>query len=92
MSNNHHEKFITKLLFGFTLIIGGIFVIVFAAFERTRQDDWYFWGLVASILICCGLYLLLSSFVHKMKSDLIKRQRSREQQKTRTADQKEVHE
>ena len=86
MSNSHEEKFITKLLVGFTLIIGGIFVIVYAAFERTRQDDWYFWGLVASVLICTGLYLLMSSFVHKMKSDFIKRQRLREQKKTFTAD------
>ena len=82
MSNNHQEKYITKLLVGFSFIIGAIFIIVFAAFERTRHDDWYFWGLVASILMCAGLYLLLSSFVHKMKSDLIKRQRLREQQKT----------
>jgi len=86
MSNSHEEKFITKLLVGFTLIIGGIFVIVYAAFERTRQDDWYFWGLVASVLICSGLYLLMSSFVHKMKSDFIKRQRLREQKKTFTVD------
>jgi uncharacterized membrane protein HdeD (DUF308 family) len=86
MSNGHQEKYISKLLFGFSLIIGSVFVIVFAAFERTRQDDWYFWGLVASVLMCFGLYLLLSAFVHKMKSDLIKRQRSREQQKTRTDD------
>lgn len=82
MSNNHQEKYITKLLVGFSFIIGAIFVIVFAAFERARKDDWYFWGLVASILMCAGLYLLLSSFVHKMKSDLIKKQRMREQQKT----------
>jgi len=86
MSNNHQEKYITKLLLGFTLIIGAIFLILYAAFERTRLDDWYFWGFVASTLICIGLYLLLSAFVHKMKSDMINRQKMREMQKTFTAD------
>jgi hypothetical protein len=86
MSNAHQEKYITKLLLGFTFVTAGIFIILYAAFERTRQDDWYFWGLVASVIICTGIYLLLSSFIHKMKSDLIKRQKQREQIKTYTPD------
>ncbi|HKB43502.1 MAG TPA: hypothetical protein VKC90_03905 [Chitinophagaceae bacterium] len=86
MSNNHQEKYITKLLFGFTFITAGILLILYAAFERTRQEDWYFWGIVASVLVNAGLYFLLTAFVHKVKSDLIKRQKMREQQKTFTAD------
>jgi uncharacterized membrane protein HdeD (DUF308 family) len=86
MSNNHQEKYITKLLFGFTFITAGILFILYAAFERTRQEDWYFWGIVASVLINAGLYFLLTAFVHKVKSDLIKKQKTREQQKTFTAD------
>jgi hypothetical protein len=86
MSSNHEEKYITKLLLGFTFVIGSIFVILFACFERTRQDDWYGWGIVASVLVCTGLYLLLSAFNHKMKSDMINRQKMREKQKTFTAD------
>jgi uncharacterized membrane protein HdeD (DUF308 family) len=82
MSNTHQEKYITKLLFGFAFTTAGILLILYAAFERTREEDWYFWGIVASILINAGLYFLLSAFVHKVKSDLIKRQKSREQQKT----------
>lgn len=86
MSNNHQERYISKLLFGFSLTTGGILVILYAAFERTRQEDWYFWGVVASILINSGFFMLLSAFVHKMKSDLINRQKLREQQKNFTAD------
>lgn len=86
MSNNHQEKFITKLLLGFAFTTGGIFVILYAAFERTHQEDWYFWGIVASLLINVGLFFLLTAFVHKIKSDFIKRQKQREQQKTFTAD------
>lgn len=81
---SHSDRFLTKLLFGFAAVIASVFVIVFACFERTKEDEWYGWGLVASTLLCTGLYLLLSAFVHKVKSDLIKRQKSREQQRPRT--------
>jgi uncharacterized membrane protein HdeD (DUF308 family) len=86
MSNDHQEKYITKLLFGFTFITAGILLILYAAFERTRQEDWYFWGVIASVLVNGGLYFLLTAFVHKVKSDLIRKQKSREQQKTFIAD------
>ncbi len=86
MSNTHQEKFITKLLSGFAFVTGGIFVILYAAFERTHDEDWYFWGIISSILINAGLYFLLNAFIHKVKSDFIKRQKQREQQKTFTPD------
>jgi uncharacterized membrane protein HdeD (DUF308 family) len=81
MSDKHLEKYITKLLLGFSFITCGILSVLYAAFERTHDDDWYFWGIVASLLINTGLYFLLRAFVHKVKSDLIKRQKIREQQK-----------
>lgn len=80
--SSHSDKFLTKLLFGFAAIIASIFLIVFACFERTKLDEWYGWGLVASTLFCVGIYLCLSAFVHKMKADFTRRQRSKEQQKT----------
>lgn len=82
MSNSHSEKFLTKLLFGFACVIGGIFFILFAAFDRAKYDDWYPWAIVASVLICVGLYLLLSAFVHKVKSDFIRRQADKEKQRS----------
>ena len=86
MSNSHQEKYISKLLFGFAFVIAGIMVILYAAFERTKNEDWYFWGIVVSALIIIGLVFLLNAFVHKVKSDLIKKQRSKEQHKTFAAD------
>ena len=84
---SHTDKFLTKLLFGFAAVIASVFIIVYACFERVKYDDWYGWGLVASVLLCSGLYLLLSAFVHKMKSDFSKRQRSKElQEKKYSAD------
>jgi uncharacterized membrane protein len=86
MSSRHQEKFLSKILFGFAFIIVGIFFILFASFERAKADDWYLWGIVASLLVCPGIYLIMSGFVHKVKSDFIRRQKQKEQQKTFTAD------
>ena len=82
---SHTDKFLTKLLFGFAAVIASVFIIVYACFERVKYDDWYGWGLVASVLLCSGLYLLLSAFVHKMKADFSKRQRSKELQEKKYA-------
>ena len=80
--SGHEEKYITKLLMGFGAIIAGVMTILFACFERTKEDDWYGWGLVASVFLCGGVYFLLNAFVHKVKADLIRRQKIRQQQKS----------
>ena len=86
MSNLHQDKYVSKLLIGFTFVILGVLTIMYAAFERTRTDDWYFWGIVATVAVNTGIILMGSAFVHKIKSDLIRRQKQREQQKTFTSD------
>jgi hypothetical protein len=78
---SHEEKYISKLLAGFGAVIAAVMAILYACFERTRQDDWYFWGVVASILFCLGFYFMLNAFVHKVKADMIRKQRSRQEQK-----------
>ena len=86
MSTAHQEKYLTKLLVGIAFITAGIFVMLYAAFEKGEKADWYFWGTLVAIAINAGVILIASAFVHKMKSDLIKKQKKREQQKTFTAD------
>ncbi len=83
---SHEDKYISKLLLGFGAVIAGVMSILYACFERTRQDDWYFWGVVASLLLCSGIYLMLNAFVHKIKADMIRRQKVREQQKGKVRD------
>jgi uncharacterized membrane protein HdeD (DUF308 family) len=78
----HEEKYISKLLLGFGLIIAGVMSILYACFERSKHDDWYVWGVVSSLLLGGGVYFMLSGFVHKVKADLIRRQKIRNQQKT----------
>jgi hypothetical protein len=81
MSNTHREKYITKLLVGVGITSAGIFLIFYACFTRTPKDDWYLWGLIAAIVVNTGLIVTGSAFVHKTKSDLMRRQKQREQQK-----------
>ncbi len=87
MSNNsHHEKYFSKLLVGFLSLIGCILIIFYSVFEKgATKGDWYFWAIVAAFLLCSGIYFSLSAFVHKVKSDFSKRQKSREQQRAATA-------
>jgi len=85
-SSSHQERYFTKLLLGFASVTCSIFLILYACFERTKDGDWYFWGIVASFLMCGGFFFLLTAFVHKIKSDFSKRQKVRDQQKTFTAD------
>jgi hypothetical protein len=80
--SNHSDKFLGKLLFGFAFVIGSIFFILFASFDRAKYDDWYPWAIVASVLMCCGLYFLMSAFVHKVKSYFIRRQKDKEKQRS----------
>jgi uncharacterized membrane protein HdeD (DUF308 family) len=86
MSNPHREKYISKLLIGIGLVTAGIFVILYASFEKGQKTDWYFWGIIAAVAVNSGILLMGSAFVHKVKSDLIRRQKLREQQKTFTSD------
>ena len=84
--SSHADKYLSKLLFGFGAVIASIFIIIYAAFERTKTGDWYFWGLVASVLMCIGLYLMLGAFVHKVKADFSRRQNLRKQQQASPSD------
>ena len=80
--SNHSDKFITKLLIGFGALIGSMLVVFYAIFESAHDSDWYFLATAAGILLCGGIYFCLSAFVHKIKSDFSKRQKSREAQRT----------
>jgi ABC-type nickel/cobalt efflux system permease component RcnA len=86
MSTGHGEKYFSKLLTGFGFVSGSVFLILYVCFEQPIKQDWYYWGILASVLFNIGLYLMVSAAVHKMKNDMIRRQKKSEQQKTFTSD------
>ena len=90
MSNSHQEKFITKLLIGVTFILVSVFLLFYTIYERSeksiKEDDWYWWAFGFASLLATGIILICSAYVHKVKSDLIRRQQQRMQQKAVTQD------
>ena len=84
MPDSHKDSYFLKLLIGFSSIIGSILLIFYANFELNRDSDWYFWAIVAGFMMCGGIYFSLQAFVHKVKSELSRRQKQKDQQKSVT--------
>ena len=84
MSNSSHkERYFTKLLVGFASLISSVLLSYFAIFEsEAEKGDWYFWAIVTAFLLCSGVFFCLDAFVHKIKSDLYKRQQQRDLQRS----------
>ncbi len=76
-TKRHAEKYLIKLITGSIILIGFVFLSFYAVVEKARQGDWYFWAIVAAVLLCAGIYFCLSAFVHKIKSDFNRRQKHR---------------
>ena len=66
---------------GFLMINAGILVIMYSANKRA-SDEWLLWGIVSAAIITSGLGILGNAYIHKVKSDLIRKQKPREQHST----------
>ena len=86
MPNTHREKYLTNLLAGFAAVTIGIFTILYACFEKVLVSDWYFWAIIASVMICIGLYFFSTAIVHRVKAELKRRQKTKDHQKDITVD------
>lgn len=77
MTNKHEKKFIINMLIGFILTTGGISAIIYASFTDEHKMDWIFWAAISAVAINAGLLFLGSSLIHKVKADLIRRQKQK---------------
>jgi len=78
MSNKHEKKFILNILIGLLFTSIGIFMILYVSLQKAQhQDDWIFWSAISAIIINTGLLFFGSGIVHKVKADLIRRQRQK---------------
>lgn len=78
MSNYHFEKWLYKTILGFILVAGGVFFLYYAIIHFYR-DNWLLFGLICSASVGIGVYLLSSAAVNKVKSDIIKKQKIKQQ-------------
>lgn len=78
MSNYHFRKWIFKTILGFLLITGGIFFMYYSLTHLYR-DNWLMYGVICSFGVGIGVFLLSGAAVNKVKSDMIKKQKQRQQ-------------
>lgn len=65
------------MLIGLIFTTAGVASIIYACFMKSQQQDWIFWSIVSTIAINSGLLFLCSGVVHKVKADLIRRQKQK---------------
>jgi uncharacterized membrane protein HdeD (DUF308 family) len=77
MNNKHEKKFFLYILAGLIFTTAGISAIIYACFYKAHQQDWIFWSVTSAVAINAGLLFIASSVVHKVKADLIRRQKQK---------------
>lgn len=50
--------------------------------NKRASDEWLIWGVISASVITSGLGILGNAFIHKVKSDLMKKQRERDHHST----------
>lgn len=79
MANSHYEKWIFKIPIGFILIAGGIFFMYYSLTIPKVGEDWVKFGLISGVSVATGVVILSTASINKMKSDLIKKQKIKQQ-------------
>ena len=82
MANKHESKIFPNFLLGIVLVSTGVLLIIYDIKSRLPEFNKYIIGFGIVLLINAGLYFWGSAFIHKVKSDLIKRQRSHKEKET----------
>ncbi len=80
MSNKHEKKFFINTLIGLLFTTASAFVILYICFHKTQQQDWIFWAVITAIGMNTGFLFIGSAVVHKVKADLIRRQKQKTRQ------------
>ena len=78
MGNYHFERWIYKTVTGFILVAGGVFFMYYSL-SHFMRDEWILYGAICSSAVGIGTYLLSSGAVNKVKADLIKKQKIKQQ-------------
>ena len=81
MPNNHRQKYISRLLIGLALFNVGTLIVFYMFFFKPSQEQLLLFGAAALILLNVGLLGVGSAIVHKVKSDLIRKQKQKDQHK-----------
>ena len=75
--SNRERKFIINMLVGLVFTTTGICSILYACLTIRNEKDWVVWAIISVVTLNAGLLFLGSAVVHKIKADLIRKQRQR---------------
>ncbi|MDF2386415.1 hypothetical protein JMG10_33425 [Nostoc ellipsosporum NOK] len=75
MDNKHQAKYVNNLFTAFIFVNAAIFLVFYSRIADPAHHYWIPWSLGVGTLLTTGLLLGGSAFVHKVKADLIRRQR-----------------
>lgn len=78
MSNYHFEKWLYKSILGFILVSGGVFFMYYSIIQFGREN-WVLFSIICTAAVGIGTYLMSSAAVNKVKSDIIKKQKIKQQ-------------
>ena len=78
MANYHFERWVYKTIIGFLLVSGSIFFMYYMLSHEGR-DNWILFSLISSVGGGTGAYFLSSGAVNKVKADMIKKQKTKQQ-------------
>jgi len=77
MGNYHFERWIYKTVLGCLLIAGGVFFMYYSLTHF--RENWLIYASICSAAVGIGAYLLSSGSINKVKSDMIKKQKMKQQ-------------
>ena len=77
MGNKHKKKFIINILIGLVLTNSSISVIIYTIYADKLKLDWIYLAFISALAFNAGLLFLGSALVHKVKADLIRRQKEK---------------
>ncbi|MFI5187844.1 MAG: hypothetical protein ACHQF0_14020 [Chitinophagales bacterium] len=78
MANKHYKRWWFQMPVGFLFISTGILAIVYFL-DKRPDNEWPVWAVISVVIFDIGLGFLGSAFVHKVKSDLIRKERIKHQ-------------
>ena len=77
MSNYHFERWLYKSILGFLLVAGGVFFMYYALTHI--RGNWVLYASICGAGVAIGALLSSSAAVNKVKSDMIKKQKQKQQ-------------
>ena len=80
--NKHENKVFPNILMGISMISVSLIFIIYDIKSKLPEINKYLIGAAIIIMINAGLYFWGLAFVHKVKSDLIKRQKNQREKET----------